>query len=94
VIATKAELEVLQPIAKPVANQKRASVAKVRAVVLELCQRRYLTADQIADLCNREVEGLRDRILTKLVKEGALLHRYPDQPNRPDQAYTAADEAS
>jgi ATP-dependent DNA helicase RecG len=84
----------LRPLAEPVAKQKRASAAKLRAVVLELCRGRYLTADQIAVLCNREVEGLRDRTLTKLVKEGALLHRYPNQPNRPNQAYTTAAESS
>jgi ATP-dependent DNA helicase RecG len=93
-VATESELEALRPLAEPVAKQKRASAAKLRAVVLELCRGRYLTADQIAVLCNREVEGLRDRTLTKLVKEGALLHRYPNQPNRPNQAYTTAGKSS
>lgn len=92
-VVTVAELEALRPLAEAVSKQKRASAAKLRIVVLDLCRGRYLTADQIADLCNREVEGLRDRTLTKLVKEGALLRRFPDQPNRPDQAYTTANES-
>jgi len=93
-VATEAELEALRPFAEPVAKQKRASAAKLRAVVLELCRGRYLSADQIAKLCNRELEGLRERTLSKLIKEGALLHRYPSQPNRPDQAYTTAGDLS
>jgi ATP-dependent DNA helicase RecG len=84
---TQAELEALRPIAEPVSQQKRASAAKLRAVVIELCRGRYLTAEQIAALCNREAEGLRDRTLTKMVKEGLLRHRFGGQPNRPDQAY-------
>lgn len=92
VVTDTDELGALRPIAEPVAKQKRASAAKLRAVVLALCRGRFLTAEQIADLCRREVEGLRDRTLTKLVKEGALLHRFPDQPNRPDQAYTTSTE--
>lgn len=93
-VATEAELEALRPFAEPVAKQKRASAVKLRAVVLELCRGRYLSADQIAKLCNRELEGLRERTLSKLIKEGALLHRYPSQPNRPDQAYTTAGDLS
>lgn len=86
-LLTQAELEALRPIAEPVSQQKRASAAKLRAVVIELCRGRYLTAEQIAALCNREAEGLRDRTLTKMVKECLLRHRFGGQPNRPDQAY-------
>jgi ATP-dependent DNA helicase RecG len=62
-------------------------------VVLALCRGRFLTLDQLAKLCNREADGLRDRMLTKLVREGTLVRLYPDAPNRPDQAYTTAEEA-
>ena len=90
---TEADLDVLRPLADPVSKQKRASQAKLKAVILALCRARFLTADQLANLCNREVSGLRDRTLSKMVAEGLLRFRHPGQPNRPDQAYTAADEA-
>ena len=89
-----AEIDGLRPIAEPVSTQKRASPEKVRIVMLALCRGRFLTLEQLANLCNREADGLRDRILTKLVREGVLVRLYPDAPNRPDQAYTTADEAS
>ena len=91
---TADEFDALRPIAEPVSRQKRASAAKLRAVILQLCHGRYLTADQIANLCNREVEGLRDRTMSKMVSEGLLRFRHPELPNHPDQAYTAAAEAS
>ena len=90
---TADEIDALRPIAEPVSRQKRASAVKLRAVILQLCHGRYLTADQLANLCNREVEGLRDRTLSKMVSEGLLRFRHPEQPNHPDQAYTAANEA-
>jgi ATP-dependent DNA helicase RecG len=89
-----AEVDALRPIAEPVSKQKRASPEKLHMVVLALCRGRFLTLDQLAKLCNREADGLRDRMLTKLVREGTLVRLYPDAPNRPDQAYTTAEGAS
>ena len=90
---TADEVNALRPIAEPVSRQKRASAAKIRGVILQLCHGRYLTADQLANLCNREVEGLRDRNLSKMVCEGLLRFRHPELPNHPDQAYTATKKA-
>lgn len=93
-VPTAEEIESLRPLAEPISQQSRASPAKLRAVIIQLCRGRYLTAEQIADLCHRAVGKLRERTLTKMVKEGLLQHRYPDQPNRPDQAYTTVAETS
>ena len=41
---------------------------------------------------NRSAAALRGRFLKPLVQEGLLHLRYPDKPNRPDQAYTATDQ--
>ena len=51
-----------------------------------------LTAQQLADLLNRSAEGLRKRYLAPMVRAGKLQLRYPQAPNRPDQAYTTADK--
>jgi ATP-dependent DNA helicase RecG len=93
-LPTPEEFEALRPLAEPVSKQSRASAAKLRAVITDLCRGRFLTAEQIADLCHRTVEKLRERTLTKMVKEGQLRHRYPDQPNRPDQAYATVETKS
>src|SRR3989344_2876203 len=81
----------LRSIAKPVADSgKAASREQVMSVIAALCRGRFLTAQQLADLLNRSTEGLRKRYLTPMTREGKLQLRYPQAPNRPDQAYTVA----
>ena len=38
----------------------------------------------------RNPDGLRSRFLSQMVRHDILRLRYPDKPNRTDQAYTAA----
>ena len=76
-----------------VANSERASPHHVQAAILDLCQERYLTVNQLAGLLNRNPAGLRNRHITPLVAAGRLKLRFPRQGNRPDQAYTAVDTA-
>lgn len=52
------------------------------------CMGRYLTAVQIGELMQRNPAGIRNRFLTPMVEEGKLRRKFPDDPNRPDQAYT------
>ena len=66
----------------------------MRAVIERLCQGRWLAASEIAALVSRDAEKLQSRFLTALVREGRLQLRYPDVPNRPDQAYRATKPAA
>lgn len=59
-------------------------------IVLDLCRGRWLSRNEIATLVARNSEGLRQRFLNPMVEHGLLRLRYPDKPNRTDQAYTAA----
>ena len=81
--------ESLRVIAAPIAAKGRAPVAEVRAVIVQLCRGRFLAAEALAGLLKRSAISLRNQHLTPMVREGALKLRYPDSPNRPDQAYTA-----
>jgi len=58
-------------------------------IILELCQGRWLNRTDLAELLDRNPDGLRSRFLTPMVAHGHLRLRYPDKPNRADQAYTA-----
>ena len=82
----------LRDIAKPVADSGKAGGEQVMSVISALYRGRFLTAQQLADLLSRSTEGLRKRYLTPMTRDGKLQLRYPQAPNRPDQAYTAADE--
>lgn len=84
------EESALRAIAEPVARTERATPSEVRFVIRELCQGRFLSAEHLANLLCRNSSGLRNRYLTPMAREGALLLRFPSTPNRPDQAYTAA----
>jgi len=63
----------------------------MRSVIAELCRNRFLTAQQLATVLNRSAEGLRKRFLTPMAREHELRLRYPNSLNRPDQAYTTAE---
>lgn len=86
------EQQALFQQAKAIADTQRARPEAVRQTILELCRHYYLTVDQLAALLSRNTAGLRDRYLTPMTKEGLLRLRYPESPNRPDQAYAAVDE--
>ena len=59
-------------------------------LILELCCDQWLTRRELGSLLDRNIDGLRSRFLTPMVEHGLLRLRYPDKPNRVDQAYTTA----
>ncbi len=79
----------LVAIANTVAHKKKLSKLEIRNIILRLCKGRYLGLGQLSQLLKRYPQGLRDRSLAPMVAEGLLQLRYPETPNRPDQAYTA-----
>lgn len=83
----------LLAIAQHARSQKRLQPAEMERIILELCQGRWLTRNQLSELLDRNPDGLRSRFLTPMVAHGRLRLRYPDKPNRADQAYTAGDSA-
>lgn len=60
-------------------------------IILNLCYGRWLSRKQLAELFKRNTDGLRSRFHTQMVGHRLLCLRYPDEPNRVDQAYTAAE---
>jgi len=86
-------LEELKRIALPAQTSGRLQPEETRRLISELCGGRFLTVAHLGELLNRNPAGLRMRFLTPMVEEGLLRLRYPDRPNRPDQAYTAEPSA-
>ena len=81
------EQDRLVVIAAPIKSSRRAAPELVRDVVLELCENRFLTLGELAELMGRTKQNLRDRYITDLVRDGRLEVRYPDSPSHPEQAY-------
>jgi len=80
----------LRAIAASARTQKRLQPNEMERIILDLCQGRWLTRNELADLLDRHPDGLRQRFLNPMVGHGLLRLRYPDKPNRADQAYTSA----
>ena len=77
----------LLSLAEPARRRAKLPTAEMQTLVLHLCESRWLTARELADLLCRDAGNLQSRILTGLVKQGLLELRHPGVPNRPDQAY-------
>jgi ATP-dependent DNA helicase RecG len=81
----------LLAIAMPARQQKRLDPPDMERIILRLCQGRWLTRHELSVIVGRNSESLRQRFLNPMVEHGLLRLRYPDKPNRADQAYTASD---
>ncbi len=81
----------LLSLAEPARLKARLPPPDMQALIVQLCAGRWLTAKELASLLNRDAENLQSRILAVLVKKNSLVLRFPEVPNRPDQAYRAVD---
>ncbi len=90
---TQADREYLISIAAPARSNRRLLPKDMEKLILKLCSGRWLSRRQLADLLQRNADGLRARFLTPMVEHNVLRLRYPNQPNRANQAYTANNPA-
>lgn len=65
---------------------------RLESAILALCALRPWSLRGLAAATERNLAYLQHRYLTPLVRQGRLQRKYPDEPNRPDQAYLAAEE--
>ena len=71
-----------------VKRNRRLSYQEMELILLKLCEGRWLTRTQLAELLDRNDVALRLRFLTPMVERGLLSLRYPEALRRTDQAYT------
>jgi ATP-dependent DNA helicase RecG len=79
----------LVAIAQEARDKLRMAPTEMERIIIRLCKGRFLTVPQIARLVERHPKGVRDRFVTPLVQAGKLKLRFPNEPNRPDQAYSS-----
>ena len=77
-------------IAAGIRNKPKPSKAEIEATVLALCDGRFLTVRQLAELLGRAHSSLRDRYLAPMVADGRLIRRNPESAGHPSQAYRKA----
>jgi len=83
----------LLALAAPARSQQRLMPKEMERIILRLCLNRWLTRNEIANLLDRNSESIRQRFLNPMVAHGLLSLRYPDKPNRVDQAYSTAEQS-
>ncbi|ORJ58327.1 hypothetical protein B5V00_12740 [Geothermobacter hydrogeniphilus] len=83
----------LLKIAEPARRSQRLPPEQMEKLIVEMCRGRWLTRRELAGLLQRNPDSLRARYLTPMVAHGVLQLRYPDKPNRVDQAYSAGSGA-
>lgn len=85
---TEHEWDELKKLAEPIKTKKRLPPKLIESILLQLCENRWLNRRALADLLGRNEEGLRTRFLSPMVAHGLLRLKFPEKPNRVDQAYT------
>lgn len=76
-------------LVEEIRNQKRSAPAKVEAAILALCADEFVTAQELGEKLQRGMETLKNHYISKMIRDGRLELRYPDQPTHPLQAYRA-----
>lgn len=79
----------LPDIVREIRSRQRSTPDKMEEAILILCESRYVMPQEFADMLNRKMKTLKNH-LSKLVSQGKLVLRFPDQPTHPSQAYQAA----
>jgi hypothetical protein len=70
----------LWALAEPIRSSSRATPEKAKAMILRLCEGRFLTLQQLSHLLDRHPAGLRARLLSPMVRAHQLEWRYPTSP--------------
>lgn len=86
--------ENLKTIAELSLIKKRLAPQQMQQLIEQLCEHRFLTAKELADLLNRDIHALRKRHLTPMVEQNRLQLAYPDTPQHPNQAYKSTQQGN
>lgn len=65
----------------------KMSKERMEALIVILCQNRWLTLNELSRLLNRDSKALQDQYLTEMVATERLQLKYPTIKNHPQQAY-------
>ena len=68
-------------------GQRSRDTRRLNEALVHLCAQRSFTARELAVLTGRNPAYLQQSYLNPLLRENRLCYRYPEDPNRPDQAY-------
>lgn len=70
-----------------IATSRRAKPQQLKEAVLTICEGRFLTLQEIAEILNRNETHLRKTIINPLLESNELILKYPSKPTHMNQAY-------
>ncbi|HRH75049.1 MAG TPA: hypothetical protein PLM62_18315, partial [Zoogloea sp.] len=71
-------------------RKERLEPEKMEEVILAICKAQFVTRSVLATLVQRDPDGLRQRHLSRMVKDGLLEPAFPSKPTHERQAYRTA----
>lgn len=81
----------LEALAEEPRQKERLSAERMERVILSLCRDQFLTLSALAELVNRNPDGMRQQYLSKMVRTGEMVLAFPTKPTHERQAYRAAE---
>lgn len=79
----------LELIADDPRQKPKLDSERMEQVVQALCCDQYLMLSALAELVNRNPDGLRQQYLSRMVREGSMILAFPTKPTHEKQAYRA-----
>jgi predicted HTH transcriptional regulator len=89
--ARSEHLEGENDLVTAVRTSKKVDSDRMRQAILSLCQAGFRSLAELSAALNRAPDTLRTHYLNDMIQQGALVFRYPDKPNHPEQGYKAVD---
>lgn len=80
----------LYALAEEPRRKERLEPHKMEEVILAICREQFVTRSVLAKLVERDPDALRQRFLSKMVKDGLLEPAFPSKPTHERQAYRTA----
>lgn len=80
-------LDTLRVKVAHIANSRRTKPQHLKEAVLTICEGRFLTLQEIAEILNRNETHLRKTIINPLLESNELILKYPNKPTHMNQAY-------
>jgi predicted ArsR family transcriptional regulator len=77
---------------RKIRGQRRIRAGEMEAAILSLGVERYITAQELAEILQRSAVTIKNHYIARLVAQGKMEPRFPEQPTHPAQAYRATTE--
>lgn len=82
----------LQSIVASARAKGRFTPEQSKSIVLQICQKQFMSSSILKHFLNREIDTIRRKYLSPLLKEGLLELAYPKTLQHPSQAYRTTDK--